>query len=51
MELGDDEYFVMGDNHTASSDSREPGTGNVKKDDIYGKVWFIAGPAEDMGFI
>ncbi len=51
VELGDDEYFVMGDNHTASSDSREPGTGNVKKDDIYGKVWFIAGPAEDMGFI
>lgn len=51
VELGDDEYFVMGDNHTASSDSREPGTGNVKKDDIYGKVWFIAGPAEDMGFM
>lgn len=51
VELGEDEYFVMGDNHTASDDSRDPGTGNIKKDDIYGQAWFIAGPAADMGMI
>ena len=51
VELGDDEYFVIGDNHTASDDSRDPGTGNIKRDDIYGEVWFIAGPAADMGLI
>ena len=51
VELGDDEYFVMGDNHAASDDSRDPGTGNIKKDEIYGQAWFIAGPASDMGLI
>lgn len=51
VELGDDEYFVIGDNHTASDDSRDPGTGNIKRDDIYGEAWFIAGPAADMGLI
>ena len=51
IRLGEDEYFVMGDNHTASDDSRDPGTGNIKKDDIYGQAWFIAGPAADMGMI
>lgn len=51
VELEDDEYFVMGDNHTASDDSRDPGTGNIKKDDIHGQVWFIAGPASDMGLL
>ena len=51
VELSDGEYFDMGDNHTASDDSRVPGVGNIKTDDIYGKVWFIAGPWENMGFI
>ena len=51
VELSADEYFVIGDNHTASDDSRVPGVGNIKEDDIYGKAWFIAGPWEDMGFI
>lgn len=45
------EYFVIGDNHTASDDSRAPGVGNVKAEDIYGKAWFIAGPWKDLGFI
>lgn len=51
VELGADEYFVIGDNHTASDDSRNPDVGNVSREDIYGQVWFIAGPAENMGFI
>ena len=51
VEVSVGEYFVIGDNHTASDDSRVPGVGNVNIDDIYGKAWFIAGPWEDMGFI
>lgn len=51
VELGEDEYFVIGDNHTASDDSRLPNIGSISRDDIYGKVWFIVKPAEDFGFV
>ena len=51
VELGADEYFVMGDSGTAGGDSREPGTGNVKKEEIRGKAWYIASPPEDRGTI
>ena len=37
VELGDDEYFVIGDNHDASDDSRLPSIGAVTRDEIYGK--------------
>ena len=51
VELGADEYFVIGDNHTASDDSRLPGIGAVNRDEIYGEAWFIVSPGEDFGFI
>ena len=51
VELGKDEYFVMGDNHTDSDDSRLPSIGNIKKDDIFGKAWFIVSPGKHFGFI
>ena len=51
VEVENDEDLLKGDNQTASDDSRDPGTGNIKRDDIYGEVWFIAGPAADMGLI
>lgn len=51
LELGKDEYFVMGDNASASDDSRKPEIGNVSRDDIYGKVWFEAGFGENFGFV
>ena len=51
VELGADEYFVIGDNHTASDDSRLPGIGAVNRDEIYGEAWFIVSPGENFGFI
>ena len=51
VELGAEEYFVIGDNNTASDDSRNPEVGNVSREDIYGKEGFMAGPAENRGFI
>lgn len=51
VELGEDEYFLIGDNHTASDDSRLPNIGSIKRDDIYGQVWFVVKPAKDFGFV
>ena len=51
VELGADEYFVIGDNHTASDDSRLPGIGAVNRDEIYGEAWLIVSPGENFGFI
>lgn len=51
VELGEDEYFVIGDNHAGSIDSRSADIGNVMRDDIYGRVWFIAGGGRTFGFI
>lgn len=39
--LGEEEYFVLGDNANNSEDSRYETVGNVKKSEIYGKVWFV----------
>ena len=51
VELGDGQYFVMGDNHAASDDSRLPSIGSISRDDIYGRAWFVVSPGEDFGFI
>ena len=37
--LGEDEYFVLGDNRNNSADSREPSVGNIQKKDILGRAW------------
>lgn len=41
VKLGNDEYYVLGDNLDSSKDSRFPDIGNVKQADIIGKVWYI----------
>lgn len=37
--LGEDEYFVMGDNRNNSMDSRFEIVGNIHRDDIIGRAW------------
>ena len=37
--LGEDEYFVMGDNRNNSTDSRDIRVGNIHEDDILGRAW------------
>lgn len=49
--LGDDEYFVMGDNRNNSSDSRDPTVGNIKRDNIIGRAWLRIWPFDKFGFI
>jgi signal peptidase I len=38
IELGEDEYFIMGDNCNNSEDSRVANIGNIKRDQIVGKI-------------
>lgn len=47
--LGDDEYFVLGDNRNGSSDSRM--IGPIKEDKILGKAFFRIFPFKKIGFV
>lgn len=49
--LGDDEYFVLGDNRNSSIDSREPSVGNIKKANIVGRVWMCLTFGERFGVL
>ncbi len=51
IELGEDEYFVMGDNRNNSSDSRTDIVGNIKKEDIIGKAWLRIWPLSSFGVL
>ena len=49
--LGDDEYFVMGDNRNNSSDSRDPSVGNIHRRDIIGRAFVRIWPTSKFGIL
>ena len=49
--LGEGEYFVLGDNRNNSSDSRTSIVGNVKRDDIVGRVAVCLWPFDKIGIV
>lgn len=50
--LGEDEYFVIGDNCNNSEDSRSANIGTVKKSYIIGKAWMkLAAGDSELGLI
>lgn len=51
LELGDDEYFVLGDNRNNSMDSRDPSVGVLSKDELIGRAWIRIWPFDSFGAI
>lgn len=49
--LGEDEYFVLGDNRNHSSDSRVPNVGVLKRKDLLGRAWVRIWPLDRIGVV
>ena len=49
--LGEDEYFVLGDNRNNSTDSRSSQVGNVSREQIIGRAWVRIWPLSEIGFV
>lgn len=51
VELGEDEYFLMGDNRNNSMDSRDERVGNVHRSQLIGKAWLRLYPFDKIGLV
>ena len=51
LSIGEDEYFVLGDNRNNSSDSRDPSVGLIKEDQIIGKAFIRIWPLNKFGIL
>ena len=49
--LGQDEYFVLGDNRNESADSRETSVGILKREDLIGRAWVRIWPLDSFGVL
>lgn len=49
--LGEDEYFVLGDNRNHSSDSRDESVGVLHRDELLGRAWIRIWPLNTFGVI
>lgn len=49
--LGEDEYFVLGDNRNDSTDSRDPNVGVIHRDEIIGRAWMRIWPLDGIGVL
>lgn len=49
--LGEDEYFVLGDNRNDSTDSRDPSVGKIPRDRIIGRAWVRIWPISKIGIL
>lgn len=51
IQLGEDEYFVLGDNRNVSEDSRYPDVGNIKRKDLIGRAFVRIYPFSKFGLL
>ncbi len=51
LTLGEDEYFVLGDNRNNSQDSRAANVGTIHREDIIGRAWIRIWPFDEFGVI
>lgn len=49
--LGEDEYFVLGDNRNDSTDSRDPSVGVLHRNELIGRAWVRIWPLRDIEVI